>query len=212
MHWRPTAPQPRCRGKMVCHLEAPPDPRCAPERPPLLLGHRAASRPSHREPFPGRMLFVADPARPVTRAPRRKCGLRSRSPSRSPTESRSRGLRLWGLLALAAMATLWAGLLRLGSMLSLSCLALSVLLLVQLSDAAKVSPAQRSPQTGAPPLPPALSTCVPPKSSPSPDSPTPSFSALADYHPEPSRRPGSSPALPLQLSDGPRPHPSHPRS
>ena len=110
------------------------------------------------------------------------------------------------------MATLWAGLLRLGSMLSLSCLALSVLLLVQLSDAAKVSPAQRSPQTGAPPLPPALSTCVPPKSSPSPDSPTPSFSALADYHPEPSRRPGSSPALPLQLSDGPRPHPSHPRS
>ncbi|XP_066894762.1 transmembrane protein 9B isoform X4 [Kogia breviceps] len=37
------------------------------------------------------------------------------------------------------MATLWAGLLRLGSMLSLSCLALSVLLLVQLSDAAKNS-------------------------------------------------------------------------
>ncbi|XP_061057417.1 transmembrane protein 9B isoform X2 [Eubalaena glacialis] len=124
---------------MAYHLEAPPDPRCAPERPPLLLGHRAASRPSHREPFPGRMLFVADPARPVTRGPRRKCGRRSRSPSRSPTESRSRGLRLWGLLGLAAMATLWAGLLRLGSMLSLSCLALSVLLLVQLSDAAKNS-------------------------------------------------------------------------
>ncbi|TKC35057.1 transmembrane protein 9B isoform X1 [Monodon monoceros] len=124
---------------MAYHLEAPPDPRCAPERPPLLLGHRAASRPSHREPFPGRMLFVADPARPVTRGPRRKCGRKSRSPSRSPTESRSRGLRLWGLLGLAAMATLWAGLLRLGSMLSLSCLALSVLLLVQLSDAAKNS-------------------------------------------------------------------------
>ncbi|XP_014638306.1 PREDICTED: achaete-scute homolog 3 isoform X1 [Ceratotherium simum simum] len=35
------------------------------------------------------------------------------------------------------MASLWGGLLRLGSMLSLSCLALSVLLLVQLSDAAK---------------------------------------------------------------------------
>ncbi|XP_019803719.1 transmembrane protein 9B isoform X1 [Delphinus delphis] len=124
---------------MAYHLKAPPDPRCAPERPPLLLGHRAASRPSHREPFPGRMLFVADPARPVTRGPRRKCGRKSRSPSRSPTESRSRGLRLWGLLGLAAMATLWAGLLRLGSMLSLSCLALSVLLLVQLSDAAKNS-------------------------------------------------------------------------
>ncbi|XP_022418873.1 transmembrane protein 9B isoform X1 [Delphinapterus leucas] len=124
---------------MAYHLEAPPDPRCAPERPPLLLGHRAASRPSHREPFPGRMLFVADPARPVTRGPRRKCGRKSRSPSRSPTESRSRGLRLWGLLGLAAMATLWAGLLRLGSKLSLSCLALSVLLLVQLSDAAKNS-------------------------------------------------------------------------
>ncbi|XP_032495323.1 transmembrane protein 9B isoform X1 [Phocoena sinus] len=124
---------------MAYHLEAPPDPRCAPERPPLLLGHRAASRPSHREPFPGRMLFVADPARPVTRGPRRKCERKSRSPSRSPTESRSRGLRLWGLLGLAAMATLWAGLLRLGSMLSLSCLALSVLLLVQLSDAAKNS-------------------------------------------------------------------------
>ncbi|XP_059960035.1 transmembrane protein 9B [Mesoplodon densirostris] len=124
---------------MAYHLEAPPDPRCTPERPPLLLGHRAASRPSHREPFPGRMLFVADPARPVTREPRRKCGRRSRSPSRSPTESRSRGLRLWGLLGLAAMATLWAGFLRLGSMLSLSCLALSVLLLVQLSDAAKNS-------------------------------------------------------------------------
>lgn len=29
---------------------------------------RAASGPSHREPFPGRMLFEADPARPVTRA------------------------------------------------------------------------------------------------------------------------------------------------
>ncbi|XP_004279257.2 transmembrane protein 9B isoform X1 [Orcinus orca] len=124
---------------MAYHLKAPPDPRCAPERPPLLLGHRAASRPSHREPFPGRMLFVANPARPVTRRPRRKCGRKSRSPSRSPTESRSRGLRLWGLLGLAAMATLWAGLLRLGSMLSLSCLALSVLLLVQLSDAAKNS-------------------------------------------------------------------------
>ncbi|XP_067606115.1 transmembrane protein 9B isoform X1 [Pseudorca crassidens] len=124
---------------MAYHLKAPPGPRCAPERPPLLLGHRAASRPSHREPFPGRMLFVADPARPVTRGPRRKCGRKSRSPSRSPTESRSRGLRLWGLLGLAAMATLWAGLLRLGSMLSLSCLALSVLLLVQLSDAAKNS-------------------------------------------------------------------------
>ncbi|XP_060159526.1 transmembrane protein 9B isoform X1 [Globicephala melas] len=124
---------------MAYHLKAPPDPRCAPERPPLLLGHRAASRPSHREPFPGRMLFVANPARPVTRGPRRKCGRKSRSPSRSPTESRSRGLRLWGLLGLAAMATLWAGLLRLGSMLSLSCLALSVLLLVQLSDAAKNS-------------------------------------------------------------------------
>ncbi|XP_026971256.1 transmembrane protein 9B isoform X1 [Sagmatias obliquidens] len=124
---------------MAYHLKAPPDPRCAPERPPLLLGHRAASRPSHREPFPGRMVFVADPARPVTRGPRRKCGRKSRSPSRSPTESRSRGLRLWGLLGLAAMATLWAGLLRLGSMLSLSCLALSVLLLVQLSDAAKNS-------------------------------------------------------------------------
>ncbi|XP_058926114.1 transmembrane protein 9B isoform X3 [Kogia breviceps] len=124
---------------MAYHLEAPPDPRCAPERPPLLVGHRAASQPSHREPFPGRMLFVADPARPVTLGPRRKCGRRSRSPSRSPTESRSRGLRLWGLLGLAAMATLWAGLLRLGSMLSLSCLALSVLLLVQLSDAAKNS-------------------------------------------------------------------------
>ncbi|XP_024612734.1 transmembrane protein 9B isoform X1 [Neophocaena asiaeorientalis asiaeorientalis] len=124
---------------MAYHLEAPPDPRCAPERPPLLLVHRAASRPSHREPFPGRMLFVADPARPVTRGPRRKCERKSRSPSRSPTESRSRGLRLWGLLGLAAMATLWAGLLRLGSMLSLSCLALSVLLLVHLSDAAKNS-------------------------------------------------------------------------
>ncbi|KAB0373871.1 hypothetical protein FD755_014127 [Muntiacus reevesi] len=37
------------------------------------------------------------------------------------------------------MATLWAGLLPLASMLSLSCLALSVLLLVQLSDAAKNS-------------------------------------------------------------------------
>ncbi|KAB0360919.1 hypothetical protein FD754_005075 [Muntiacus muntjak] len=37
------------------------------------------------------------------------------------------------------MTTLWAGLLRLASMLSLSCLALSVLLLVQLSDAAKNS-------------------------------------------------------------------------
>ncbi|XP_057606237.1 transmembrane protein 9B isoform X1 [Hippopotamus amphibius kiboko] len=85
------------------------------------------------------MLFVADPARPVTRGPRRKCGRRSPSPSRSPTGSRSRGLRRWGLLGLAAMATLWAGLLRLGSMLSLSCLALSVLLLVQLSDAAKDS-------------------------------------------------------------------------
>lgn len=56
------------------------------------------------------------------------------------------------------MATLWAGLLRLASMLSLSCLALSVLLLVQLSDAAKVSPSQPLLQTGAPPLPPALST------------------------------------------------------
>ncbi|XP_006051653.3 transmembrane protein 9B isoform X1 [Bos javanicus] len=83
------------------------------------------------------MLFVADPARPVTRGPRRKCG--RRSPSRSPAGSWSRGLRLWRLLGLAAMATLWAGLLRLASMLSLSCLALSVLLLVQLSDAAKNS-------------------------------------------------------------------------
>lgn len=54
------------------------------------------------------------------------------------------GSGLWGRLGLAAMATLWGGLLRLGSMLSLSCLALSVLLLVQLSDAAKVSPAQPS--------------------------------------------------------------------
>ncbi|XP_037584372.1 transmembrane protein 9B [Cebus imitator] len=35
------------------------------------------------------------------------------------------------------MATLWGGLLRLGSLLSLSCLALFVLLLAQLSDAAK---------------------------------------------------------------------------
>lgn len=43
------------------------------------------------------------------------------------------------------MATLWGGFLRLGSLLSLSCLALSVLLLVQLSDAAKVSlPSLRS--------------------------------------------------------------------
>ncbi|XDA84297.1 hypothetical protein R6Z07F_014118 [Ovis aries] len=83
------------------------------------------------------MLFVADPARPVTQGPRRKCG--RRSPSRSPARSWSRGLRLWRLLGLAAMATLWAGLLRLASMLSLSCLALSVLLLVQLSDAAKNS-------------------------------------------------------------------------
>lgn len=47
---------------------------------------------------------------------------------------------MWELLGLAAMATLWGGFLRLGSLLSLSCLALSVLLLVQLSDAAKVSP------------------------------------------------------------------------
>lgn len=62
---------------------------------------------------------------------------------------------LWGLLGLAAMATPWGGLLRLGSLLSLSCLALSVLLLVQLSDAAKVSPSQPALQTGAPPLPPA---------------------------------------------------------
>lgn len=53
------------------------------------------------------------------------------------------------------MATQWGGLLRLGSLLSLSCLALSVLLLVQLSDAAKVSPSQPVRQTGAPPLPPA---------------------------------------------------------
>ncbi|XP_028372781.1 transmembrane protein 9B isoform X1 [Phyllostomus discolor] len=37
------------------------------------------------------------------------------------------------------MATLWGGLLRLGSLLSVSCLALSVLLLVQMSDAAKNS-------------------------------------------------------------------------
>lgn len=58
------------------------------------------------------------------------------------------------------MATLWGGLLRLGSVLSLSCLALSVLLLVQLTDAAKVSPAQPSLLTGAPPLPPALRNWV----------------------------------------------------
>lgn len=50
------------------------------------------------------------------------------------------GSGLWEPLGLAAMATLWGGFLRLGSLLSLSCLALSVLLLVQLSDAAKVSP------------------------------------------------------------------------
>lgn len=47
------------------------------------------------------------------------------------------GSGLWEPLGLAAMATLWGGFLRLGSLLSLSCLALSVLLLVQLSDAAK---------------------------------------------------------------------------
>uniref|UniRef100_A0A8B9WXB2 Nuclear receptor interacting protein 3 n=1 Tax=Bos mutus grunniens TaxID=30521 RepID=A0A8B9WXB2_BOSMU len=82
------------------------------------------------------MLFVADPARPVTRGPRRKCGRRSLSGARPGAGP---GLRLWRLLGLAAMATLWAGLLRLASMLSLSCLALSVLLLVQLSDAAKNS-------------------------------------------------------------------------
>jgi hypothetical protein len=40
------------------------------------------------------------------------------------------------------MASLWCGnLLRLGSGLSMSCLALSVLLLAQLTGAAKVSPA-----------------------------------------------------------------------
>lgn len=86
------------------------------------------------------------------------------------------------------MATLWGGFLRLGSLLSLSCLALSVLLLVQLSDAAKVSlPSLRS-RLELLPLPLALrklslSTCSPPDSSPSPASPTPGFTALANPPP-----------------------------
>lgn len=46
--------------------------------------------PAHPEPFPGRMLFVADPARSVTPRPRRKCGRRSPSPSRIPSRSPSR--------------------------------------------------------------------------------------------------------------------------
>lgn len=108
----------------------------------------------------------------------------SRIPESDPRAgSRSPGSGLPGGWA-AAMATLWGGLLRLGSVLSLSCLALSVLLLVQLTDAAKVSPSQPSLLTGAPPLSPALRklglpTCSLPQSSPSPDSHTPSFTALA---------------------------------
>ncbi|XP_032976165.1 transmembrane protein 9B isoform X1 [Rhinolophus ferrumequinum] len=124
----------------LCRAKADPPQRPlsapGPEPRPGRRQHRAASDPSHREPFPGRMLFAVDPARPVTRRPRRKCW--RRSPSLSPSrEQVSGGSGLWGLLGLAAMATQWGGLLRLGSLLSLSCLALSVLLLVQLSDAAK---------------------------------------------------------------------------
>ncbi|XP_021119422.1 transmembrane protein 9B isoform X2 [Heterocephalus glaber] len=78
------------------------------------------------------MLFTADPARPVTRRPRRKCRRRIRVGSRAGIRSRGSGL---GAGWAPAMATLCEGLLRLGSMLSLSCLALSAL--VQLTDAAK---------------------------------------------------------------------------
>ncbi|XP_010613685.1 transmembrane protein 9B [Fukomys damarensis] len=78
------------------------------------------------------MLFTADPARPVTRRPRRKCRRRVRVGSRTGSRSRGSGL---GAGWAPAMATLCGGLLRLGSVLSLSCLALSAL--VQLTDAAK---------------------------------------------------------------------------
>lgn len=122
------------------------------------------------------------------------------------------GLRAVGPAGPAAMATLWGGLLRLGSMLSLSCLALSVLL-VQLSDAAKVStPSSRS---GRVLLCPALrrlglSTCPSACSFPSPDSPPPSFTAPAD--PPPSDGPSAGPpALQPSVSHLPLSHcpPTH---
>lgn len=69
------------------------------------------------------------------------------------------------------MATLCGGPLRLGPVLGWSCLALSAL--VQLTEAAKVSPAPPSLLTGAPPLPPALRKLSPPNAArpglPSPD-------------------------------------------
>lgn len=60
-------------------------------------------------------------------------------PEPEPDREQGSGLRAAGRPGPAAMAPLRAGLLRLGSTLGLSCLALSVLLPLQLSDAAKNS-------------------------------------------------------------------------
>lgn len=66
--------------------------------------------------------------------------MRAEDPEPDPEPGAGLGGSL-GLLA-PAMASLWCGsLLRLGSGLSMSCLALSVLLLAPLTGAAKVSPA-----------------------------------------------------------------------
>lgn len=194
---------PRCFGAQgrypcvskICYSTTDPTPTKAPfgsrsEPRPGRRTHRAASDPSHREPFPGRMLFAVDPARPVTPRPRRKCWRRSPNLSREQVSGRGGRSGRWGPLGLAAMAAQWGGLLRLGSLLSLSCLALSVLLLVQLSDAAKVSPAHPARQQGAPPLPPAWRGSANLLPTPFLAQP-PSFTVLAAPDPSPSHLPGS---------------------
>lgn len=79
--------------------------------------------------------------------------MRAEDPSGIPGWELVSGLRLGAGWAPAMPSLCW-GLLRLGSVLGVSCLALSSL--VQLTAAAKVSPAPPSPLTGAPPPPPAL--------------------------------------------------------
>nr|XP_012312123.1 transmembrane protein 9B [Aotus nancymaae] len=94
------------------------------------------------------MLFASEPAHPVTPSRPGGSGRRipswvlslSLRPSREPgagSREPVAGAPSCGTAGPPAMATLWGGLLRLGSLLSLSCLALFVLLLAQLSDAAK---------------------------------------------------------------------------
>lgn len=75
--------------------------------------------------------------------------MRAEEPEPEPDREQGSGLRAAGRPGPAAMAPLRAGLLRLGSTLGLSCLALSVLLPLQLSDAAKVSPARAPPRPSA---------------------------------------------------------------